>query len=197
MTGVAWTRASDRFGRKPVLICGVIFTAINTVIFGLSQSYAHAMVSRYIFFPFVFYFSIFFLFCFFNFFFFLICFLGSLSNNPRKANTVHTRRQTQTHTDRLTDIQTTKQQNNIRLVWGMLDGNAGVVKTVLGEISTPETQARLYSLMATVGGVGMMFKKHTLLFFFYFFFWICYKIQQTQNTKQKLHKITQLKKKVV
>ena len=38
----------------------------------------------------------------------------------------------------------------------MLDGNVGVVKTVLGEISTPETQARLYSILGLLSGMGRL-----------------------------------------
>lgn len=46
LLGIAWGRASDHFGRKPVIICGLISTMISSVLFGFSTSLPMAFVTR-------------------------------------------------------------------------------------------------------------------------------------------------------
>ncbi len=46
VTGIAWGRASDRFGRKPVILAGMICTMLTSVLFGLSRSLSWAIVAR-------------------------------------------------------------------------------------------------------------------------------------------------------
>lgn len=46
LTGVFWGRFSDRLGRKPALLLGLVGTAASTVMFGVSQSVAWAVVAR-------------------------------------------------------------------------------------------------------------------------------------------------------
>lgn len=45
-TGMLWGRISDRIGRKPVLIMGLIGTAFSMVSFGFSRSLPMAIISR-------------------------------------------------------------------------------------------------------------------------------------------------------
>lgn len=45
-SGVLWGRASDYFGRKPVILTGLFFTMATSIIFGFSQSLAQAIVAR-------------------------------------------------------------------------------------------------------------------------------------------------------
>ncbi|KAL3481998.1 major facilitator superfamily domain-containing protein [Aspergillus californicus] len=44
--GMFWGRMSDKIGRKPVLVMGLIGTAISMVVFGFSPNLATAMVAR-------------------------------------------------------------------------------------------------------------------------------------------------------
>ena len=46
VTGIAWGRASDKFGRKPVVLIGLFFTMIGSILFGFSRSLAWAFVAR-------------------------------------------------------------------------------------------------------------------------------------------------------
>ena len=45
-TGVVWGRISDKFGRKPVLIMGLVGTAVSMISFGLSTSIQGAILAR-------------------------------------------------------------------------------------------------------------------------------------------------------
>jgi MFS family permease len=42
-----WSRLSDKIGRKPVLLCGLLGTMISSLLFGLSRSF-WALVFRYV-----------------------------------------------------------------------------------------------------------------------------------------------------
>lgn len=44
--GMFWGRMSDRIGRKPVLIMGLVGTAISMVVFGFAPNLATAMIAR-------------------------------------------------------------------------------------------------------------------------------------------------------
>lgn len=44
--GMFWGRMSDRIGRKPVLVMGLIGTAISMIVFGFAPNLATAMVAR-------------------------------------------------------------------------------------------------------------------------------------------------------
>ncbi|KAF3925350.1 hypothetical protein ABW20_dc0109636 [Dactylellina cionopaga] len=46
MTGIAWGRVSDRVGRKPVILFGILGMLLSVTIFGFSTSIVMAMVSR-------------------------------------------------------------------------------------------------------------------------------------------------------
>jgi MFS family permease len=46
LTAIAWGRASDRFGRKPVILLGLACTMVTSVLFGLSKSLPWALVMR-------------------------------------------------------------------------------------------------------------------------------------------------------
>ena len=46
LTGIAWGRASDRFGRKPTIILSLFNTLITTVLWGFSTSLPMAIVVR-------------------------------------------------------------------------------------------------------------------------------------------------------
>jgi hypothetical protein len=46
VTAIAWGRASDRFGRKPVILIGLTCTMITSVLFGLSKSLPWALAMR-------------------------------------------------------------------------------------------------------------------------------------------------------
>ncbi|KAK6496861.1 hypothetical protein TWF481_001845 [Arthrobotrys musiformis] len=46
MTGVAWGRLSDRVGRKPAILCGILGMLSSVLVFGFSNSIAMAMISR-------------------------------------------------------------------------------------------------------------------------------------------------------
>jgi len=45
-SGVFWGRASDRFGRKPTIIFGLVGTLITSLLFGLSKSVPQAIAVR-------------------------------------------------------------------------------------------------------------------------------------------------------
>lgn len=45
-TGVVWGRISDRVGRKPVLIGGLIGTALSMILFGFATSLPVALLAR-------------------------------------------------------------------------------------------------------------------------------------------------------
>lgn len=44
--GMWWGRISDKFGRKPVLIGGLIGTLVSMMIFGFAKSYPVALLAR-------------------------------------------------------------------------------------------------------------------------------------------------------
>lgn len=46
LTAVFWGRASDRFGRKPVIMIGLTFTMIASLIFGMSKNLPWAIAAR-------------------------------------------------------------------------------------------------------------------------------------------------------
>jgi len=46
LTGIAWGRASDRFGRKPMILLALTCTMISSVLFGFSRSLVWAFVTR-------------------------------------------------------------------------------------------------------------------------------------------------------
>lgn len=46
LTGVFWGRFSDKYGRKPALLLGLLGTALSTVIFGLSRNIYLALFGR-------------------------------------------------------------------------------------------------------------------------------------------------------
>ena len=45
-TGMLWGRVSDKVGRKPVLIMGLVGTAISMICFGFSKNLWTAIISR-------------------------------------------------------------------------------------------------------------------------------------------------------
>ncbi|KAI9717931.1 MAG: hypothetical protein M1812_004458 [Candelaria pacifica] len=46
LTAIIWGRASDRFGRKPVILWGLSCTMVTSICFGFSQTLAWAIVAR-------------------------------------------------------------------------------------------------------------------------------------------------------
>ncbi|MCJ1421062.1 hypothetical protein MMC32_007424 [Xylographa parallela] len=46
MTAIAWGRASDRFGRKPIILLGLSCTMMASLLFGFSRSLAWAITAR-------------------------------------------------------------------------------------------------------------------------------------------------------
>lgn len=46
LTGIAWGRASDRFGRKPIILTSMICTMLASLCFGFSRTLWWAIVSR-------------------------------------------------------------------------------------------------------------------------------------------------------
>ena len=45
-TGMMWGKVSDRVGRKPVLIIGLIGTLLSMLIFGFAKSFSVALIAR-------------------------------------------------------------------------------------------------------------------------------------------------------
>ncbi|EXJ66485.1 uncharacterized protein A1O5_10154 [Cladophialophora psammophila CBS 110553] len=46
LTGIAWGRASDRFGRKPIIILALTCTMISSILFGFSKNLLWAFITR-------------------------------------------------------------------------------------------------------------------------------------------------------
>ncbi|OZJ03734.1 hypothetical protein BZG36_04148 [Bifiguratus adelaidae] len=46
LTSILWGLLSDRFGRKPVLLCGLLGNTITMIMFGMSKTLAFAVLSR-------------------------------------------------------------------------------------------------------------------------------------------------------
>jgi len=46
MTVLQWSRASDRVGRKPILLIGLIGTMASILCFGLSRTFIRLVLSR-------------------------------------------------------------------------------------------------------------------------------------------------------
>lgn len=46
LTGIAWGQASDRYGRKPIIVLGLICTMLASLLFGFSKSLPWAIVAR-------------------------------------------------------------------------------------------------------------------------------------------------------
>ena len=46
LTGIAWGRASDKFGRKPTIMLALFLTMVTGVLFGFSRSLTWAMLAR-------------------------------------------------------------------------------------------------------------------------------------------------------
>ncbi|KAH9054514.1 MFS general substrate transporter [Lactarius vividus] len=46
VTVLQWSRLSDRVGRKPVLLCGLLGTVVSSILFGLSRSFSALVFSR-------------------------------------------------------------------------------------------------------------------------------------------------------
>ena len=45
-TGMMWGKVSDRIGRKPVLLIGLLGTLLSMLIFGFAKSFAVALIAR-------------------------------------------------------------------------------------------------------------------------------------------------------
>ncbi|OUM60711.1 hypothetical protein PIROE2DRAFT_34146, partial [Piromyces sp. E2] len=48
ITNIFWGHLSDKFGRKPILLCNIIGTCIGTIVFGSSQTFLVALLGRFI-----------------------------------------------------------------------------------------------------------------------------------------------------
>ncbi|KAF8886152.1 major facilitator superfamily domain-containing protein [Infundibulicybe gibba] len=81
-----WSRLSDRVGRKPVLLFGLIGASLSMLLFGLSRTFWTLVISR------------------------CLC--------------------------------------------GLLNGNVGVMKSAMGELTNPSNRAQAYSLMSVVWAAG-------------------------------------------
>ena len=46
LTGIAWGRASDRFGRKPIIIVALTCTMCSSILFGFSKNLTWAFIAR-------------------------------------------------------------------------------------------------------------------------------------------------------
>ncbi|KAG0322721.1 hypothetical protein BG000_002815 [Podila horticola] len=87
-TSIFWGYMSDRYGRRPILLLGLIGSTIASLFFGLSKSLVWAIVSR------------------------SMC--------------------------------------------GLLNGNVGVAKSMLGEIADPSNQSQAFSIFGFAWGIGMI-----------------------------------------
>ncbi|KAK9719506.1 hypothetical protein K7432_004751 [Basidiobolus ranarum] len=85
-SGVPWGWLSDRIGRKPVILMGLIGSTVGIIMFGLSRSFTMAIISR--------------------------------------------------------------------SIAGILNGNIGVIKSLLAEITDKSNRAKAFSLLPLVWGVG-------------------------------------------
>jgi MFS family permease len=85
-SGIPWGMLSDRVGRRPVILCGLLGTTVSMLLFGLSQSLALALT--------------------------------------------------------------------MRAMCGLLNGNISVVKSAMAELTDETNQARGFSLMPMVWGLG-------------------------------------------
>lgn len=48
ITNIFWGHLSDKFGRKPILLCNIVGTCIGTLVFGGSQTFYIALLGRFI-----------------------------------------------------------------------------------------------------------------------------------------------------
>jgi len=48
ITNIFWGHLSDKFGRKPILLCNIVGACTGTVVFGSSQSFPIALLGRFI-----------------------------------------------------------------------------------------------------------------------------------------------------
>ncbi len=85
---IIWTRLSDRWGRRPIIILGLSGALFLSLAFGLSVNFPMAMT--------------------------------------------------------------------VRFLWGALDGNIGVVKTLIGDLAKSGNQAYAYSILGALGGMGRL-----------------------------------------
>ncbi|KIW30705.1 uncharacterized protein PV07_02413 [Cladophialophora immunda] len=46
LTGIAWGRASDRFGRKPIILLALTCTMVSSILFGFSKNLLWAFITR-------------------------------------------------------------------------------------------------------------------------------------------------------
>lgn len=46
LTGIAWGRASDRFGRKPIILLALTCTMLSSILFGFSKNLAWGFIAR-------------------------------------------------------------------------------------------------------------------------------------------------------
>lgn len=46
MSSSIWGRLSDKYGRKPILLCGLIGTGISMMIFGFAKDLQTALIAR-------------------------------------------------------------------------------------------------------------------------------------------------------
>lgn len=46
ITAVAWGRAADTYGRKPILIIGLLFTMVCFIVWGMATSLTMAIIVR-------------------------------------------------------------------------------------------------------------------------------------------------------
>ena len=44
----AWGWAADVFGRKPIMLTGLVFTILSELLFGFSQNFAWAVTARFL-----------------------------------------------------------------------------------------------------------------------------------------------------
>jgi len=48
ITNIFWGHLSDKFGRKPILLCNIVGTCIGTIVFGSSQAFPISLLGRFI-----------------------------------------------------------------------------------------------------------------------------------------------------